>query len=121
LFERFCSFELFADIVSAKGDQKANNVAFKRNPASMAAINSSQRGAMRKQLLVRNLPEDVRQWIEKERQKRISHQEFVLSPLQGASSLTPQTLPLPFEQIRTGASAGDLPFTSIDLFAGIGG
>jgi hypothetical protein len=90
LFERFCSFELFAYIVSGKGDQKANN-------------------------------EDVRQWIEKERQKRISQQEFVLSPLQRASSLTPQTLPLPFEQIRTGASAGDLPFTSIDLFAGIGG
>jgi len=87
----------------------------------MRAIKFSQRGAMRKQLLVRNVPEDVRQWIEKERQQQMSQQEFVLSLLQRASSLTPQTLPLPFEQIRTGTSPSDLPFTFTDLFAGIGG
>jgi hypothetical protein len=86
----------------------------------MRAIKFFQRGAMRRRLLVRNVPEGVRQWIEKERQQ-MSQQEFVLSLLQRASSLTPQTLPLPFEQIRTGASSSDLPFTFTDLFAGIGG
>jgi hypothetical protein len=77
---------------------------------------------MRKQLLVRNVPEDVRRWIEKEReQQQMSQQEFVLSLRQRASSLTPQTLPLPFEQIRTGLSPSDLPLTFIDLFAKIRG
>lgn len=76
---------------------------------------------MRRRLLVRIVPEGVRQWIEKERQQQVSQQEFVLSLLQRASSLTPQTLPLPFEQIRTVPPPTDLPFTSIDLLAGIGG
>ena len=53
---------------------------------------------MAKQLLVRNVPEEVHKWIDEERQQhRMSQQEFVLSVLQRASSLTPQTLPLPFE------------------------
>ncbi len=78
---------------------------------------------MPKQLLVRNVPENVHKWIDEERQRdRMSQQEFVLSVLQKASSLTPQTLPLPFEQIRKDETVPrDLPFTFIDLFAGIGG
>ena len=77
---------------------------------------------MPKQLLVRNVPEEVHKWIDDERQQhRMSQQEFVLSVLHKAS-LTPQTLPLPFEQIRKDESAPrDLPFTFIDLFAGVGG
>ena len=77
---------------------------------------------MPKELLVRNVPENVSEWIDKERQQqRMSQQEFVLSVLQRAS-LTPQTLPLPFEQIRKDDSIPrDLPFSFVDLFAGIGG
>lgn len=77
---------------------------------------------MPKELLVRNVPENVREWIDKQReQHRMSLQEFVLSVLQKASAPV-QTLPLPFEQIkRTDTTSRDLPFTFIDLFAGIGG
>jgi|SRR5579885_513725 len=77
---------------------------------------------MTKQLLVRNVPRDVEEWIDKERQQnQMSQQEFVLSLLRRASSLTPQTLPLPFDQIRSNYAPSDLPFTFVDLFAGIGG
>jgi len=78
---------------------------------------------MTKQVLVRNVPDDVRRWIEKERQQhRMSQQEFVLSVLQRAS-MPHQTLPLPFfEQVHKDRTVlQDLPFTFIDLFAGIGG
>jgi DNA (cytosine-5)-methyltransferase 1 len=77
---------------------------------------------MPKQLLVRNVPEEVHKWIDEEREEqRMSQQEFVLSVLQRAS-LTPHTLPLPFEQIRKDdSSPRELPFTFVDLFAGIGG
>ena len=76
-----------------------------------------------KELLVRNVPENVSEWIDKERQQhRMSQQEFVLSVLQKAS-VPIQNLPLPFEQIRPDRRPVrlDLPFTFIDLFAGIGG
>ena len=77
---------------------------------------------MPKELLVRNVPENVSAWIDKERQQhRMSQQEFVLSVLQKASAPV-QTLPLPFEQVRRPeTNTADLPFTFIDLFAGIGG
>lgn len=78
---------------------------------------------MSRQLLVRNVPDDVHTWIDREReQHRMSQQEFVLSVLQRAS-MPNQTLPLPFFEVaqRREASARDLPFTFIDLFAGVGG
>jgi len=77
---------------------------------------------MTKQLLVRNVPEDVHGWIDRERQQhRMSQQEFVLSVLEKASR-TSQTLPLPFgREPKTQAAPADLPFAFIDLFAGIGG
>ena len=77
---------------------------------------------MSKHLLVRNVPEEVHKWIDEERQQhRMSQQEFVLTVLQKATQ-TPQTLPLPFEQIRKDEyTPRDLPFRFIDLFAGIGG
>lgn len=76
---------------------------------------------MPKKLLVRKVPENVSAWIDKEcQQHRMSQQEFVLSILQKASSPAPN-LTLPFEQIRRPETAADLPFTFIDLFAGIGG
>lgn len=76
---------------------------------------------MTKDLLVRNVPQHLQEWIDSQRQQeQMSQQEFVLSVLHRASSVTPQTLPLPFEQIRNNRTASDLPFTFIDLFAGIG-
>jgi DNA (cytosine-5)-methyltransferase 1 len=77
---------------------------------------------MPKQLLVRNVPEEVHKWIDVERQQqRMSQQEFVLDVLRRAS-LTPQTLPLPFEQVKKyDSTSRDLPFAFTDLFSGIGG
>ena len=77
---------------------------------------------MAKQLLVRNVPDSLQKWIDSQRQqRRMSQQEFVLSLLQGASSLAPKTLTLPFERMRETHPPNDLPFTFVDLFAGIGG
>ncbi len=73
-------------------------------------------------LLVRNVPSEVRQWIERERrQNQMSQQEFILSVLQKAS--VPESNPfLPFEEPQKEPAVPDaLPFTFIDLFAGIGG
>lgn len=77
---------------------------------------------MPKQLLVRNVPDEVHHWIEVERQqRRMTQREFVLSILENAS-LAAQTLPLPFWQgLRNDPALRDLPFTFADLFAGIGG
>jgi hypothetical protein len=78
---------------------------------------------MTKHLLVRNVPDEVRSWIEQERQQyRMSQQEFVLSVLQKAS-MPHQTLPLPFfDQVqKQQTTSEDLPFAFIDLFAGIRG
>jgi DNA (cytosine-5)-methyltransferase 1 len=77
---------------------------------------------MSSQLLVRNLPEEVRQWIEDERQQqRMSKQEFVLSVLHQASQAD-RTPMLPFQRPASEIpTPGALPFTFVDLFAGIGG
>jgi DNA (cytosine-5)-methyltransferase 1 len=77
---------------------------------------------MSSQLLVRNVPEGVRQWIEQQRQQqRMSQQEFILSVLHQASAAE-QTPMLPFEPpARLVPTPSTLPFTFVDLFAGIGG
>ncbi len=74
------------------------------------------------QILVRHVPNKIRDWIEKERQqRRMTQQEFVLSVLNSASKTDPQP-PLPFESTPPATPANDrLPFSFIDLFAGIGG
>lgn len=74
-------------------------------------------------VLVRNVPHDIRQWIEKERQRnQMSQQEFVLSVLErvSASDATPL---LPFNEVpkEEPQIPGALPFKFADLFAGIGG
>jgi DNA (cytosine-5)-methyltransferase 1 len=74
-------------------------------------------------LLVRRVPEEVRDWIARQRQlHQMSQQEVVLSALQRArrSELTPT---LPFDEPRKEeVTAPDtLPFKFIDLFSGIGG
>ena len=74
------------------------------------------------QLLVRNVPEEVRHWIEQGRQQHnMSQQEFVLSVLRRAS-VAEQTPLLPFESpVQEIAVPDSIPFTFVDLFAGIGG
>lgn len=73
-------------------------------------------------LLVRNVPHEVREWIEKERQRnQMSQQEFVLTVLHKASLSEVAPL-LPFnEPPKEPAIPDALPFKFVDLFAGIGG
>ena len=76
---------------------------------------------MSSELLVRNVPPTVRSWINRERQThRMSQQEFVLSILERARDRNEAPLP-PLVSTPTVAAPDQLPFTFIDLFAGIGG
>lgn len=77
---------------------------------------------MSSDLLVRNVPEDIRQWIDRERrQYNMSQQEFIASVLHRASAAD-RNLFLPFDvPVRAIPDGGSLPFTFVDLFAGIGG
>jgi DNA (cytosine-5)-methyltransferase 1 len=74
------------------------------------------------QLNIRNVPDDLRKWIQGERiQNRMSQNEFVLATLLNARdrALTP---PLPFPPHKQEAAfPTTLPFSFVDLFAGIGG
>ena len=74
---------------------------------------------MSKQILVRNLPDEVQDWIDGERsQYRMSQQEFVVSVLRRVSET--QLSLFPRKQITT-ESGETIPFKFVDLFAGIGG
>jgi DNA (cytosine-5)-methyltransferase 1 len=74
------------------------------------------------QLLVRNVPEELHQWIDRHReQDKMSKQEFVLSLLHRAS-LAEESPLLQFEPPAKEIPVPNcLPFTFVDLFAGIGG
>jgi DNA (cytosine-5)-methyltransferase 1 len=76
---------------------------------------------MSKQLLVRDVPEQIRSWIENERSNQhMTQKEFVINVLQQACN-SGQSI-LPFEPVRVEPSLVErIPFTFIDLFAGIGG
>jgi DNA (cytosine-5)-methyltransferase 1 len=75
------------------------------------------------QLLIRDIPDELNEWIDEQRHnRRTSKKEFVLSLLEGAWK-SEDEMPLfadpddpPSMMVR-----GGLPFTFIDLFAGIGG
>ena len=73
-------------------------------------------------LLVRDVPEQIRTWIEEERsQYHLTQKEFVLSVLQNAYENGQQPM-LPFEPKMIEPSLVErIPFTFIDLFSGIGG
>tara|TARA_E500000318_G_scaffold111440_1_gene130034 strand:+ start:1265 stop:2476 length:1212 start_codon:yes stop_codon:yes gene_type:complete len=75
------------------------------------------------QLLIRDIPDELHEWIgEQSHGLRTSKKEFVLSILAGAWK-NEDDLPL-FADIETPSaqpSASGMPFTFIDLFAGIGG
>lgn len=77
---------------------------------------------MPKQVLVRNVPDDIGQWIDEScRAHQVSQQHLVLAVLRKASE-SAQTPLLPFEEVRKEVTVpGALPFRFIDLFAGIGG
>lgn len=77
---------------------------------------------MSNQLLVRNVPDNIRKWIENERlQYCMSQQEFIVSVLEQVCEsnqlfLFPSQLP-PAEPLLP----ENIPFKFVDLFAGIGG
>jgi DNA (cytosine-5)-methyltransferase 1 len=81
-------------------------------------------------LLVRDVPEQIRSWIEQERNEhKMTQKEFVLSVLDHAYNIEKQSV-LPFENQRVlpfdsaliePSLVERIPFKFIDLFAGIGG
>jgi len=72
-------------------------------------------------ILVRRVPERVHSWIDQERQRRkMTKREFVVSVLEEACNADAQ-LPLPLMPSARVDVKTALPFTFIDLFAGIGG
>ena len=74
---------------------------------------------MRRDILVRNIPNNVQDWIENERvQYRMSQQEFIVSVLNRVSEAQ---IPLFPRQQRLIGPESSIPFKFIDLFAGIGG
>jgi DNA (cytosine-5)-methyltransferase 1 len=81
---------------------------------------------MPKQILVRNIPEHLRTWIEERRsEQQMSQQDFLLNVLEGASlGFNGQQIPLFSAQApRTieRLTPEFVPFKFIDLFSGIGG
>src|SRR3982750_1680535 len=75
------------------------------------------------QILIRDVPENIRQWIDDEKyRQRISLKEFLLSVLERAAK-TENTPSLFDRQERPiqGVMGALSPFRFIDLFAGIGG
>lgn len=78
---------------------------------------------MSTQLNIRNVPSDLRHWIKRETQRTQQKQnEFLIGTLRQAAQLsfTP-ALPFDLPQVRRSGRDGQLPFSFIDLFAGIGG
>ncbi len=79
---------------------------------------------MSKQLLVRNVPSDICTWIDQQRGlTNMSQQEVVLSVL-GKAVQTDLEITMPLfsaPHVIEKSAPDSLPFTFIDLFAGIGG
>jgi DNA (cytosine-5)-methyltransferase 1 len=94
---------------------------------AIIAINNTQRMKMTKKrnILIRDVPEAIYTWIENERySKRISQKEFLLKVLETAASYNSdgsQPSLFDFRPQIARPVPGDLPFSFIDLFAGIGG
>ena len=77
---------------------------------------------MGKELIIRGIPEPIKAWIAEEaHQQRMSQNAFLLSVLEKAS--VGQNAPTLFDGVEptTEVVPGAMPFTFIDLFAGIGG
>ncbi len=73
-------------------------------------------------LLVRNVSDEIREWIDRQRQlTKMSQQDVILSVLDKACRSDEAPL-LPFQEpAKEIISSAALPFSFIDLFAGIGG
>lgn len=77
---------------------------------------------MTKDILVRNVPETVNKWIEEERYNlKMSKQDFVYRVLEEASTYGGQGTLFNITPPAAIPTPGLIPFTFIDLFAGIGG
>jgi DNA (cytosine-5)-methyltransferase 1 len=74
------------------------------------------------QILVRNVPNEIREWIESERlQYRMSQQEFILSVLKRVRESNQPYLLSPQLPPAEPLLPESIPFKFVDLFAGIGG
>jgi C-5 cytosine-specific DNA methylase len=74
-----------------------------------------------KQVLVRDVPDEIVGWITAERaERRLSQNEVIIDALVRASAKENGTLPLQFPTLPP-ADTFLPPFSFIDLFAGIGG
>ncbi|WP_428390128.1 DNA (cytosine-5-)-methyltransferase [Mucisphaera sp.] len=90
--------------------------------SDISDINNSQRSSM-PQLLLRDIPEDLKDWIDnRSHGLRTSQKEFVLSVLLDAWKSGNTKLPL-FDGVvdKRVIDPPSIPFTFIDLFAGVGG
>lgn len=77
--------------------------------------------AMGNNILVRNIPSEIREWIDAERQQnKMSQQEFILSILKEAQGVYRPSLSL-FPPVLKQIDTPYVPFKFVDLFAGIGG
>ena len=77
---------------------------------------------MSNQLLVRNVPDTIRKWIENERlQYCMSQQEFILSVLEQVCESNQLPLFSPQLPLAETLLPESIPFKFVDLFAGIGG
>lgn len=76
-----------------------------------------------RQLLIRDIPEDLHKWIDEESYgRRVTKKEFVLSLLKGAQHATEDLPLLDWAAADSPCPTnGGIPFTFVDLFAGIGG
>ncbi|NLK89119.1 MAG: DNA (cytosine-5-)-methyltransferase [Clostridiaceae bacterium] len=76
---------------------------------------------MKSRLTIKNLPVDLRNWLDREcRKKKIGIDEFVIAVLRRARQAL--EMPLFADNLkRQDQIAGGMPFKFIDLFAGIGG
>lgn len=72
--------------------------------------------------MVRDIPDRVRSWIDTERTNlKMSQQEFLMSVLEQVCDQKETQLPLFAAAYEHEKKAEQIPFTFIDLFAGIGG
>jgi DNA (cytosine-5)-methyltransferase 1 len=89
----------------------------------MFAINNSQASDMpSNSILVRDVPDDVRDWMAREcRFRSVTQQELLVRVLQDASTSTAQLNLFREPSAAAPIRAAGMPFGFIDLFAGIGG
>lgn len=75
---------------------------------------------MKKQILIRNIPDELKAWIDLSRQEYcMSQQDFILSTLKQIKECNQPSL---YSLDKTYTNPNNtIPFTFIDLFAGIGG